>query len=190
VGVRRIPPRLAQLASAVGAFSARTSRLIRFAARRDGKRHGKRARLALVAPRFLLRLPYGEQTEPCENFEFEEMPVAPVHAHFLWGNPALACALLLGESFSEAGWELRPGMRREIGGLPLHLLRNDGETVILPCAETLVTERAAARLMDAGVTPLASLKDRDAVLLVRFHSVASPTAALAGRWDTPGISSR
>jgi type VI secretion system protein ImpC len=201
--------RLAQLASAVGApwISAAGPALVgldSFASPPDVsrwetpenpaweafRRTPQARHVALVAPRFLLRLPYGEQTEPCENFEFEEMPVAPVHAHFLWGNPALACALLLGESFSEAGWELRPGMRREIGGLPLHLLRNDGETVILPCAETLVTERAAARLMDAGVTPLASLKDRDAVLLVRFHSVASPTAALAGRWDTPGISSR
>jgi type VI secretion system protein ImpC len=146
-------------------------------------RHTPQARhVGLVAPRFLLRLPYGKDTEPCDSFDFEEMPAAPAHESYLWGNPAFACALLLGESFSEAGWELRPGMRREIGGLPLHLLRADGETALLPCAETLLTERAAARLMDIGVMPLASLKERDAVLLVRFQSAASPLAALAGRW--------
>jgi type VI secretion system protein ImpC len=200
--------RLAQLASAVGApwISAAAPALVdldSFASLPDAsrgempeypaweafRRTPQASHLALVAPRFLLRLPYGEQTDPCEHFEFEEMPAAPVHAHYLWGNPALACALLLGESFSEAGWELRPGTRREIGGLPLHLLRTDGETTLLPCAETLLTERAAARLMDAGVMPLASLKDRDAVLLVRFQSVALPTAALAGRWGTSGIAS-
>jgi hypothetical protein len=32
--------------------------------------------------------------------------------------------------------------------------------------------------------PLASMKDRDAVRLVRFQSVAEPAAGLAGRWNT------
>jgi hypothetical protein len=31
--------------------------------------------------------------------------------------------------------------------------------------------------------PLASMKDSDAVRLVRFQSVAEPVRALAGRWD-------
>ncbi|CAN5670278.1 hypothetical protein BH23GEM7_BH23GEM7_12060 [soil metagenome] len=138
--------------------------------------------IGLAAPRFLLRLPYGEDAEPCDAFDFEELPPPPVHEHYLWGNPALACALLLGETFSEAGWQMRPGMHREISGLPLHLVRNDGAATVQPCAETLLTERAAARLMDAGVMPLASMKEHDAVLLVRFQSVAAPLAALAGRW--------
>jgi len=30
--------------------------------------------------------------------------------------------------------------------------------------------------------PLASLKDQDAVLVVRFCSIAEPAAALPGRW--------
>ena len=46
--------------------------------------------LGLALPRFLLRLPYGARTSAIESFPFEEMPGAPVHAHYLWGNPALA----------------------------------------------------------------------------------------------------
>jgi hypothetical protein len=30
--------------------------------------------------------------------------------------------------------------------------------------------------------PLASVKNRDSVVLVRFQSIAEPPAALAGRW--------
>jgi type VI secretion system protein ImpC len=139
--------------------------------------------VALVTPRFLLRLPYGEDGEPCESFSFEEIAGEHSHDNFLWGNPALACALLLGESFLRAGWELRPGMDLNIDRLPLHLVRRAGETEVLPCAETLMNERAAARLIDHGLMPLASLKDQDSVRLVRFDSAAAPAAPLAGRWS-------
>jgi type VI secretion system protein ImpC len=138
--------------------------------------------LGLAAPRLLLRLPYGEQTEPCESFPFEEMVGPPEHDRYLWGNPAFACALLLATSFAATGWDLQPGMHSDIAGLPLHLYEDDGETVSKPCAEVLLTERAAAHLLDRGIMPLASLKDADAVKLVRFQSVASPSAPLSGPW--------
>jgi type VI secretion system protein ImpC len=136
--------------------------------------------LGLAFPRFLLRLPYGADAEECERFRFEE---SPGHEEYLWGNPAIVCALLLARSFSAAGWDMRPGMVRDLEGLPLHLVRADGDTSVLPCAEAWMSERAADRLLDDGVMPLASMKDRDAVHLVRFQSIASPPAALAGRWS-------
>jgi type VI secretion system protein ImpC len=138
--------------------------------------------LGLAAPRFLLRTSYGEETEPCELLPFEEMPGTPEHDHYLWGNPAFACTLLLSKSFAASGWQFQPGMHSDITGLPLHLYKDDGETVSKPCAEVLLTERAAARLLDRGVMPLVSLKGTDAVKLVRFQSVASPAAPLAGPW--------
>ena len=39
--------------------------------------------LGLALPRFLLRLPYGKETSPAEEFGFEEMPES-VHTHYLW----------------------------------------------------------------------------------------------------------
>jgi type VI secretion system protein ImpC len=139
--------------------------------------------VALITPRFLLRLPYGEDGEPCESFNIEEISDEHRHDNFLWGAPAMACALLLGESFLRAGWELRPGMDLNIDRLPLHLIRRAGVTEVLPCAETLMSERAAARLIDFGLMPLASLKDQDSVRLVRFDSAAAPAAPLAGSWS-------
>ncbi len=147
------------------------------------RRRPEAAWLGLVAPRFILRLPYGAEDEPCESFAFEELSAVPVHEHFLWGNPALAAALLLAETFSLEGWGLRAGARAEIGGLPLPLLRQpDGEARVIPCAEALLPERSAAKMLEAGIMPLASLKERDAVRLVYFQSIAR--APLPGRWLT------
>lgn len=138
--------------------------------------------IGLAAPRFLLRAPYGREGEVVETFAFEEAAATPSHGDFLWGPPAAACALLLGEAFAAEGWSMRPGAHVEIRGLPLHLYRANGAAVALPCAETLLTERAAARLLELGITPLASLKDSDVVRLVRLQSIAKAGTALAGPW--------
>ena len=101
--------------------------------------------VGLALPRFLLRLPYGKDTEPTELFQFEEMPDPTAHESYLWSNPAFACALLLAESFAEQGWELRPGAISEIGGLPIYIHRVEGEPSTLPCAEVLLTQTAAEK---------------------------------------------
>jgi len=140
------------------------------------------ASIGLALPRFLLRLPYGKSTSPVETFKFEEMS-GSVHAEYLWGNPAFCCAYLIGQSFRDKGWELRPGMHRLIGSLPLHVYKSAGESINKPCAEMLLSEKDAQFIMECGYMPLASMKDQDAVLLVRFQSIADPLAALAGRWS-------
>jgi type VI secretion system protein ImpC len=58
--------------------------------------------IGLALPRFLLRLPYGKDTEAIESFPFEEMPKSE-HGSYLWGNPAFFCAFLLGQVVSAAG---------------------------------------------------------------------------------------
>ena len=136
----------------------------------------------LALPRFLLRLPYGKNTDAIEAFDFEEMPGTPAHEDYLWGNPATACAVLLAQSFSEDGWQMHPGTHHQIDGLPLHIYKRDGDSELTPCAETLLTEAAAVRILENGLMPLATLKGSDSVQLVRFQSIAAPLRALAGRW--------
>ena len=138
--------------------------------------------VGLAMPRFLLRLPYGEHTDSNERFDFEEMPGMPEHEAYLWGNPVLACLCLLGEGFSEYGWDFRPDAYHEIDGLPTHLYKENGESVLKPCAEALFTEHAAQAIMDKGLMALVSLKDSDRVRLLRFQSLADPSASLPGRW--------
>ena len=138
--------------------------------------------IGLSLPRFLLRLPYGKKTFPLDSFDFEEFPELPVHEDYLWGNPAFAVALLLAQSFSEERWEMRPGKVMEIDRLPLHVYGKNGESESKPCAEILLTEDAAERLLEEGLMPLISLKHRDRVRFMRFQSIADPPRRLAGRW--------
>lgn len=139
--------------------------------------------LGLAAPRFLLRLPYGKDTDPTETFDLEEMPDTSRHEDYLWGGPALVCLALLAEAFAEDGWRLRPGSVHDAGGLPLHVFSADGEQRIKPCAEAVLSPAATQRLLEAGAMPLLCSYGRDAVRLPRFQSIASPPAPLSGRWS-------
>lgn len=140
------------------------------------------AYLGLALPRFLLRLPYGGEGERCETFDFEELTDGAHHEHYLWASPAFACACLLGQAFSEHGWGLRPGAVQEIDDLPLHVYEQDGERRVKPCAEVLLTIRAAETILETGLMPLLSFRDRDVVRLARFQSLREPPGRLPGRW--------
>ncbi len=139
--------------------------------------------LGLVLPRFLLRLPYGKETESTELFDFEEIPDPTAHDDYLWANPTFAAILLLAQTFTEQGWELRPGTLSDVTGLPIYIYTREGEPVSKPCAEVLMTQTAAEEMMEKGFMPLASLKDQPAIRLVRFQSFTEPPSPLAGRWN-------
>jgi type VI secretion system protein ImpC len=140
--------------------------------------------IGLALPRFLLRLPYGERTEPIEAFDFEEIGESQTHEAFLWGNPSFAVAYLIGQTFAEGGWDFSSGTLQDIEGLPLYVTEEAGESVTLPCAEALLTVRAAEKILDKGLMPLLSFRDQDRVRLARLQSIAHPFALLAGRWET------
>lgn len=139
--------------------------------------------LALAMPRFLLRLPYGKGTAPAEQFDFQEYGKSFEHESYLWGNPAVACATLLGQSFLQHGWNFRPGEVNRLESLPVHILRRDGESQCLPCAEVVLSNLAADRISEQGFTPLQSVRDRDAVVVFRFGSLSRRSPRLAGRWQ-------
>jgi type VI secretion system protein ImpC len=135
--------------------------------------------IALGAPRVLLRLPYGQGSDPVDAFTFEEFAGPPEHDEFLWGPASLALALLIGRAFTARGWEMEPGDERDIGDLPAYTYVKDGERVLQPCAERLLNEREIDAFLQAGLVPMASRRDRNAVTAVRFQSVSDPPASLA-----------
>jgi type VI secretion system protein ImpC len=141
------------------------------------------AYVGLALPRFLLRMPYGADTDPVERFAFEEIPGEPVHGNFLWGNPAVACACMLACEFGSDPRDASPAEARELDGLPLYVYDSGGERRALPCAEVVLTERAAEAIMNRGIMPLLCFKGRDTVRLTRFQSAAEPATRLAGRWE-------
>jgi type VI secretion system protein ImpC len=134
----------------------------------------------LVSPRFLLRLPYGRNIDAIDHFAFEEMPPKAPHEALLWGNAALIAVMLLAIAWREEGWEFSAPANAEVNGLPVYVVTEGGEKKLTPCGEVLLTDRIAENLLALGIMPLATVRDRDAVRLMRFQSIALPAAALGG----------
>lgn len=132
-------------------------------------------RVALVWPRFLLRLPYGRDTDPTERFDFEEWQDNGSHHDYLWGNPAIAVASTIGLSFRKSGWSFELGEVHELDRLPLHIYQRDGETVVQPCAELLLSERAVEEVIQRHVVPLISYAQQDRIQV-------GPIQAITGNW--------
>src|SRR5205085_7960282 len=63
--------------------------------------------LGLALPRFLLRQPYGKESDPIDSFPFEELPGGLDHASYLWGNPSIICGYVLAAAFQSEGWDMR-----------------------------------------------------------------------------------
>ena len=120
--------------------------------------------LGLALPRVLLRLPYGPRTCAIDSFEFEEMPGAPVHQHYLWGNAALACLAVLVRGDAD---------NMKLEDLPAHTYKQDSEWVMTPCAEICLTETQVLALIDRGLMPLVCYADRPVVRLEGFRAVNS-----------------
>ena len=136
--------------------------------------------LGLALPRVLLRVPYGKDTDAINRFAFEELENADAHSSYLWGNPALFCATLVAQGFTERGAGLALASP-VIDGLPLHLATRDGSVTAKPCAEVLMSEDDALAILDAGFIPMLSLRDQDVVRVPRLQSIAEPAARLRGR---------
>lgn len=121
-------------------------------------------RIALVAPRFLLRLPYGQKSDPVESLALEEMSRA-VASSYLWGNSALIAGVLLAQSFAQCGWEMQGDEVTEIFALPQHVYREEGEAKLTSCAECWLSDEEVERLSARGISVLVASRGSDSVRL-------------------------
>ncbi|WKD50014.1 type VI secretion system contractile sheath domain-containing protein [Microbulbifer spongiae] len=135
--------------------------------------------VALAAPRFMLRLPFGSGAATTEQFDFEELTAEQGHQYYLWGNSAYLLALAVCRSFSASG-RLQVPVSASYEDLPLHLRKLPQGQWVTPCAEALLTDRGAARFMQAGLSTLRSVQGRDQIVLPRLCSLAG--GALKGPW--------
>lgn len=137
------------------------------------------ASVGLVAPRYLVRLPYGEDTDPCEVLAVEEADLAAGDA-FLWGNPAFPAAAALARSFLERGWSLSPGPR-ELSGLPIHV--GAAGAVLAHPVEAVWNAEALRRVGDRGVVPLAGYRQEARLRVPALFSTQEGGAALSAWWS-------
>lgn len=137
--------------------------------------------LALAAPRFLIRLPYGRKTSPIESFDFEELSELYPHEYYLWGNSAWLVTLLLAQNYSEIGWKSPSGRVQHVTDLPVHVYSVDNENTVKPPAEVLTTDRMAVRMIEAGFLPVRSVNNSTSILIAEILSVTGKT--LRGHWQ-------
>ncbi len=143
--------------------------------------------LGLAVPRFLLRLPYGENTKSIDKFDFNEMPKPPDAGGYLWGNPALLCAALLVQAFQKKSWDFRPGDILELDNLPVHVYTVDGDEEVT-LAQAALNRILNEHLLKQGIMALLCIKGKAAMQLARFLSLAQPpknqpAVDLRGRWS-------
>ncbi len=148
------------------------------------RNHPAAGAIALAVPSVLVRLPYGKDTDAVERFAFTEQSNPPVTERYLWGSAAIPVAQLIAQSFSAAGgWDFSPGDESIVGDLPVHTSKQDGESVQTPCAQAWLPESAIDTLIREGLVPMVSAQGRGEVRMPRLQSLASPPAALSGRWQ-------
>ncbi|UWQ81433.1 type VI secretion system contractile sheath large subunit (plasmid) [Leisingera sp. S132] len=137
--------------------------------------------LGLASPRFLLRHPYGEKTDPCYEFDFEEFTETEGLRGMLWANPVVLVAILLGRSFKENGPSLQLGKIMSLGGMPYHYVNDKfGDQVALPCTERNIDLDKIAMAQERGFMAVSAVKGRDEVRLTSFNSLKG--SEILGPW--------
>jgi hypothetical protein len=138
--------------------------------------------VGLVLPRYMLRMPYGERTDPVDSFDFEEFTPQSGLSGMLWGNSAVIAGLLLGATFSQQGSSMKPGSVLSLGEMPFYYYTDpDGDQTALPCTERMLSSKMAELVSKHRFMPLLSIKGRPEVRLAGFGSVTG--GPLAGPWQ-------
>jgi len=149
------------------------------------RRRPEAGHICLTAPRTLLRLPYGQTTDPIDTMPFEEAEGGPLaHENYLWVEGGPVIARVLAALFVEHERFVFPPGVATIDGFPAHSWKDaDGEPEMQPCAEAWLTEKAIHHIESCGVTPLASVRRRDAVQVHPPRAFAEGGVRLAGPWS-------
>jgi type VI secretion system protein ImpC len=139
------------------------------------------AYVGLIVPRFMLRNPYGERTDPIDSFDFEEFTPQAGLSGMLWGNSAVIAGLLLGATFSQQGDKMKPGSVLSIGDMPFYYYTDsDGDQIALPCTERMLSSRMADLVSKHRFMPMLSIKGQPEIRLGGLGSLAG--GPLAGSW--------
>lgn len=134
--------------------------------------------VALVVPRLLARIPYGKATDAIDSFPFEESPQAS--ADLCWMSGAFGLAAALGQAFLEHELELDPGAGRWLEELPSFSHDQNGEKVLQPPVEVVLSEAAVDALARRGLCALMGSRHRIEVMLPGCLAITG--ARLAGPW--------
>lgn len=134
--------------------------------------------VALTMPRVLGRLPYGADTKPIEEFNYEENVDGTDSEKYLWTNSAWAYAVRVTDAFAKYGWFARTrGVEGGgvVDGLPVHTFPTDDGDIAMKCpTEIAISDRREFELSNLGFLPLLHCKNRDFAAFMGSQSCQKP----------------
>jgi len=133
--------------------------------------------VALTMPRVLARLPYGRDTKPVEEFNFEESVDGQDHSKYLWMNASWAYAARCTDAFAKDGWFMRTrGVEGggKVENLPVHVFKVGGGKEMKCPTETLIPDRRENELSNFGFLPLLHCKNTDFAAFLGSQSCQKP----------------
>ncbi len=125
-----------------------------FSALRDSE---EAAYIGLCVPRYILRLPWHPESNPCGGINFLEYTWGNDSSKYLWGNSSILFAKNLVRSFEESGWcqYIRgPKGGGLVTGLPVHTFNIRGEEEIKIPIEMLIPDYRELEFANCGFIPL------------------------------------
>ena len=134
--------------------------------------------VGLVLPHFLLRLPYGPDSQPAKSFAYRE-DVEEGNRGFLWGNAAFAFAAQVSESFANYRWcanIIGPQGGGAVEDLPVYQYEAMGDLQTKIPTEILISERREFELAEEGFIALTMRKGSDNAAFFSANSVQKPKA--------------
>jgi len=141
--------------------------------------------VGLTLPRFSLRLPYGSETSPVKEFNYEENVTGADHDKYLWGNASFAFAANMVRSFVDNGWcvQIRgPESGGKVEDLPVHFFDVGKGTQMKIPTEILIPETREFEFAQEGFIPLSFYKNRDYACFFSANSTQKPQ-----EYDDPAI---
>lgn len=146
-------------------------------ARWRGFRDSEDARyVGLTLPRFLLRLPYGED-QPARGFDYRERVTGEDHERYLWGSAAFAFAANMARSFKAYGWTVNirgPESGGKLEQLPIHTFDIGRGIQAKTPTEVLISENRELELANQGFIPLSYYKNTDYACFFSANSAQRP----------------
>jgi type VI secretion system protein ImpC len=138
--------------------------------------------VGLCMPHVLLRLPYGQETSPVEEFAYEENVDGRDHKKYLWGNAAYALGSRITEAFARHEW--CAAIRGVEGGglvegLPAHAFQTDDGDYTVKCpTEIAITDRRENEFSQLGFIPLCHYKGTTNAVFMATQSANQPVKYL------------
>lgn len=131
------------------------------------------AYVGLTMPRYIVRAPYNNETNPAEGIRFSEQISGGSDDDYLWGPSSMLFARNLTKSFETSGWcqHIRgPKAGGMVSGLATHSFVMGGENQLKLPVEVAMPDFRELELANSGLIPLIQKKgSSDAV----FFSVQS-----------------